>query len=246
MRRARGVALAAALAVGTVAVVPQAVPADEGHHHETGCAEDHPEVVALRNEVREVLTSSYRNLASVLAAGFVPYFDAVVPYGNTTPYPNDTETGIPYFERGYPDPQTWVKHYIQPWWMDDGDNLNPLRPEALLLDEWDRPIGVMFIADLETEGDPLYVNDDGTPCHPWHKHVDDAALYAFWGYRYFFRGNPERPSETPPMMHVWLNNRAGTFAHEYPEADEREGFPPPTPWSCTPAMEEGPAAPVCG
>lgn len=247
MRKCSRVAIAIAALLALLASLPTAAPADEGHDHETGCDEDHPVVVDLRNRVREVLSSSYTNLASVLAAGYIPYFDAVVPYGNTTPYPGGTRTGLPYFDRGYPDPQTWVKHYIQPWWMDDGDNLNPLRPESLLLDEWDRPIGVMFIADLDTEGDALYVNDDGTPCHPWHAHVDEAAVYAFWGYRYFFKGNAERPTETPPMMHVWaVENSAGTFAHEYPSPDERQGPPPPTPWQCTPTMEEGPAAPICG
>ena len=238
--------MAVAVVLGALASLPTAAPADEAPHHEMGCAEDYPRVVELRNQVREVLSSTYRNLPQVLAAGYIPYFDAVVPYGNTTPYPNGTETGIPYLERGYPDPQTWVKHYVQPWWMDDGDNMNPLRPESLLLDEWDRPIGMMFIADIDTEGEALYVNEDGTPCHPWHEHVDDAALYAFWGYRYFFKGNAEQPSETPPMMHVWVSNSAGTFAHEYPKVEEREGPPPPLPWSCTPTMEEGPAGPICG
>lgn len=232
------------LALLSVAL-PWSAQADEGHQHEIGCAEDHPVVVDLRSRVDEVLSSAYRNLGQVLAAGYIPYFDAVVPYGNTTPYPIGVETGLPYFNSGYPDPQTWVKHYIQPWWMDDGDNLNPLKPESILLDEWDRPIGVMFIADLETAGDNLYVNADGTPCHPWHKHVDDAALYAFWGYRFFFKGNGERPSETPPMMHVWVDNSLGTFAHEYPPASDRKGPPPPGPYQCTPSMREGPLGAVC-
>lgn len=241
MRRLLVIGLVAALLSTSASAI-----ADEGDHdHESGCAEDHPVVVDLRARVSEVLSSVYTNLASVLAAGYVPYFDAVVPYGNTTPWPGGVETGLPYFNEGAPDPRTWVKHYVQPWWMDDGDNLNPLKPESLLLDEWDRPIGVMFIADLDTPGDALYVNDDGTVCHPWHAHVDDAALYAFWGYRYFFKGNSERPTETPPMMHVWVSNSHGTFAHEYPEASERQGPPPPTPWSCTPTMEAGPAGAIC-
>lgn len=242
--RTRSRLLIAALAAVLVWVSAPAV-AEPGHDHEAGCAEDNAVVVELRSDVAAVLSSAYSNLASVLAAGFIPYFDAVVPYGNTTPWPAGIETGLPYFDKGGPDPQTWVKHYIQPDWMNDGDNLNPLKPESILLDEWDRPIGVMFIADLDTPGDNLYVNPDGTACHPWHAHVDDAAIYAFWAYRYFYEGNPERPTETPPMMHVWVDNSLGTFAHEYPPADERQGPPPPTPYSCTPSMEQGPAGAIC-
>lgn len=238
-------ALLVAVAFATLASIPSVATADGGHDHQVGCDENHPVVVDLRARVAEVLSGPYRNLASILAAGYVPYFDAVVPYGNTTPWPAGVETGLPYLNEGGPDPRTWVKHYIQPWWMDDGDNLNPLRPESILLDEWDRPIGVMFIADLDTEGDSLYVNEDQTRCHPWHKHVDEAAVYAFWGYRYFFKGDPEQPQETPPMMHVWTRNAGGTFAHEYPSAEEREGPPPPGPYSCTPSMEQGPLAPIC-
>ena len=246
MKRLAVLALVLTLSsVGTNAI------ADQGHDHSSGCREDHPAVVDLRRRVKRVLSGPYSNLASVLAAGYVPYFDAVVPYGNPKPWPGGAETGIPYLNEGHPDPQTWVKHYIQPDWMDDGDNLNPLKPESLLLDEWDRPIGVMFIADLDTEGAALYledVNGDGVAevCRPWHAHVDEAALYAFWGYRYLYKGNPERPKETPPMMHVWVSNRAGTFAHEYPEAGERHGPPPPTPRACTPSMREGPAGGICG
>lgn len=236
--------------VGALLTVSVTAVADEGHDHSSGCDEMHPVVVDLRTRVAEALDSAYSNLASVLAAGFVPYFDAVVPYGNPTPWPGGVTTPVPYLEGGRPDPETWVKHYIQPDWMNDGDNVNPMRPEALLLDEWDRPIGMMFIADLETEGDDLYVtvNEDGTEtrCHPWHEHVDDGAVYAFWAYRYFYTGNPEQPSETPPMMHVWVNNRAGTFAHEYPEAYGRQGPPPPTPRECTPSMREGPVGAICG
>jgi hypothetical protein len=248
--RTRGrLLLVMGLAVALGAGLPAAARADGGHDHASGCDENHEKVVELRNKVREVLSGPYKNLASVLAAGYIPYFDAVVPYGNPKPYPGNIDTGLPYVGSHHPDPQTWVKHYVQPWWMDDGDNLNPLRPESILLDEWDRPIGVMFITDLDTAGDPVYVEEaeDGTEtvCAPWHKHVDDAAVYAFWGYRYFFKGNSERPSETPPMMHVWADNPKGTFAHEYPDAKDRKGPPPPTPWECTPPMREGPAGAIC-
>lgn len=240
MRRA----LAAALIATLAAVTPNAV-AEGDHDHEAGCDENHQVVVDLRSRVADALSGPYRNLASILSAGFVPYFDAVVPYGNPKPWPGDIQTGLPYFNEGHPDPDTWVKHYIQPDWMNDGVNLDPMVPEALLLDAWDHPIGVMFIADLETEGDILYAEDEDV-CHPWHQHVDDAAVYMFWAYRYMYTGNPDQPSDTPPMMHVWVNNSLGTFAHEYPPADERQGPPPNTPRKCTPQMETDPVwAPIC-
>jgi hypothetical protein len=199
--------------------------AHDGHgEHAAGCDENHPAVLELKARVKRALERSYPNVLALLARGYFPYYDAVIPY---------------------PTPQTRVQHWLHPWYFNDGDNLDPDAPEGILLDEWFRPIGVMFISDIGVAGPPVYV-EDGVACRPWHPHDDDAArsFYAF--YRVFWQGRTDVPDQTPEMMHVWLNNPYGTFsAHEYPPPEAREGFPPPTPWRCTPGMRSSPVGGIC-
>lgn len=173
------------------------------------CADDHPETKRLREDCRDVLDRKYPNVGALVADGYIPYFDKVIPG--------------PEFE-GY-------SHWLNPEYIDNGAMLDPERPESVLVDNntW-CPIGVMFIADAGAEGDPVYVEcdepdaydhdgghhghdhdesghdeghhghnnsdhehensdheheggDDCVTCAPWHGHTDLPARFAWWYYR---------------------------------------------------------------
>jgi len=161
----------------------------------------------------------------VIARGYFPYYDAFIPV---------------------PEPATRVSHWLNPWFFNDGDVLDPKRPEGILLDEWYRPIGFMFISDIGKPGPAVYVAEDGTVCRPWHPHDDEAARSFYAYYRVLWQGRFDVPEQTPEMMHVWVKNRHGTFsAHDYPPPEDREGFPPPLPWHCTPSIKNSPVGTVC-
>lgn len=194
-----------------------------GHHaHNVGCAEDHPGTLALVEASRR--NAARMNVGTMIAEGYIPYFDAMVP-GNAA-----TEG---------------VGHWLNPKYIDDGNMLDPAEPESLLTDEFHRPIGLMFIQDAGVQPPPVYVNDDGSVCSPWHPHTDMPARFSWWFYRQVYdgavynEGDAMIPEETPSMMHLWIvDNPAGTYAaHDYPPASSREGFPPrlPVPGGSLPA-----------
>jgi len=186
------------------------------HHAHTGCADDHPATKAFVERVRFALDELYTDVGTLVARGYIPYFDALIPGG----YPVGGGDGI--------------SHWIRPQYIEDGVNLDPLRPETVLLDDWWRPIGMMFIGDPNKETPPVYVNADGTPCSPWHPHTDYPARFGWWWYRMVYddaasEGDMGLPEKTPVMMHVWgIDNPHGVYsAHKYPPRESREGPPPP-------------------
>jgi hypothetical protein len=188
---------------------------DGGHHdHYAGCADTHPVTIALRSEVQRALDSVYKDVVALVALGFHPYFDSLVP-------------------GGYPPGGEGISHWLNPNHIDNGNVLDPWKPEAILLDEWNNPIGMMFINDVGVAPKPVYVNDDGTACSPWHPHTDMPARVAWYYYRAIYdrEMGGDIPEQTPEMMHVWaIDNPAGVYAaHDLPPSENRQGPPGPLP-----------------
>lgn len=185
-----------------------------GAHHATGCADDHPATTRLVREVRGELATTYKDIATLIALGYHPYFDSLVP-------------------GGYPPGGEGISHWINPNYIDDGVVLDPQRPETILLDDWNWPIGMMFINDPGVPPKPVYANDDGTTCSPWHPHTDYPARFGWYYYRAMYDRELEGevPAQTPEMMHVWAApNPAGVYAaHDYPPREVRQGAPGPMP-----------------
>jgi hypothetical protein len=192
-------------------------PAEATNHNRDvyGCDPENPVVQDLQHRVQEALDVVYPNLAVLASQGYFPYYDAAIPL------------------------VTGYSHWLNPWYFDKGIGVDPLRPQSVLVDEWGRPFGMMFIGDIDVEGEALYLNDDGTECRPWHDHADAAARSYFWYYRILWQGNTTPPERTPEMMHVWYGNSRGVFAHDPPPAEEKKGpGVPPLPWKCTDYMRE--------
>lgn len=213
---ALGASLALAAASFGVSVQADEGPDHGNHDPYAGCDDEHPATIDIRSRVTFALETIYKDVVALTALGFHPYFDGAVP-------------------GGYPPGGEGVAHWIGPHFIDDGVMLDPLRPEAILLDEWNRPIGMMFIENSWESGPAVYVNDDGTPCYPWHPHTDYPARSGWMWYRAMYDGSwqdgtMELPDQTPSMMHVWADNPFGTYsAHEYPPSEMREGPPGPLP-----------------
>lgn len=187
---------------------------DGDHHHATACSDDHPETRQLVTQVQGELATVYKDIAALVALGYHPYFDSLVP-------------------GGWPPGGEGISHWINPNYIDDGVVLDPQRPETILLDDWNWPIGVMFINDPGVPPVPVYVNDDGTACSPWHPHTDAPARFGWYYYRAMYDRSLEGevPEQTPEMMHVWaVPNPAGAYAaHDYPPREVRSGPPGPIP-----------------
>lgn len=184
------------------------------HHHATGCADDHPATLSIVRAVQGELATTYKDIAALVALGYHPYFDSLIP-------------------GGYPPGGEGISHWINPNYIDDGVILDPHRPETILLDNWNWPIGMMFINDPGVPPVPVYVNPDGTACSPWHPHTDAPARFGWYYYRAMYDRELEGevPAQTPEMMHVWaISNPAGVYAaHDYPPSEERAGAPGPAP-----------------
>lgn len=155
-------------------------------------------------ESREALTSTYNDVGTLLARGYIPYFDVVTPG----------------FDGG-------VSHWLNPEYIADSQlEPNPQRPDALVLDNNTfRPLGPMYIATKE--GDVVwddeeeeimeareawgYESDCGR-CDPFHPHNGMAGRFAWWYYRQvheadYASGDPDDvmlPCYTAPMMHSWI------------------------------------------
>ncbi len=174
-----------------------------------GCADDHPETVALQAAVSEVLTDRYPTVGDIVDDGFLPYFDTL-----------DRES------------DGW-SHWLNPDYIGDATLLDPERPESILVDNesW-RPIGVMFIATRD--GEPIeppsvYGEDepDAERCSPWHYHVGLPGRKAWWYYEnvHIGAGRPsmQLPCRTPCMMHVWtVEHPDGVYAHGGPPPEYRD------------------------
>lgn len=196
--RGRRWLVVAALAVLMLSGLMTAAVADEGHEHHdpyANCDDAHPETLAIRSRVQYALEHVYTDVAVMAAAGYHPYFDVLVPGG--------------------------VSHWIKPQFIDDGIVLDPLRPESIIVDQWRRPVGIMFIENSWEPGPPVYVNEgSGLACSPWHPHTDMPARVGWKWYRSMYTGDTSTaiPAQTPAMMHVWaVDNPHGVYAaHDYP------------------------------
>ncbi|NHN46631.1 hypothetical protein G9464_03345 [Halostella sp. JP-L12] len=206
---------------------PDATKAPSMRHCEAaeteGCADDHPETAAIREDVDDALTNDYPDVGTLIDEGFVPYFDLA----------RDGDEG------GY-------SHWLNPEFIGDDSVLDPERPESVLVDnKWWRPIGVMFVG---TEGgDPLdsppavYETEDGRACAPWHYHAGRPGRFAWWYYEQFHEAkfgewSLQLPCRTPCMLHVWTYpNPEGVYAHGPPPRGNRGGPPAEDPGFDTPA-----------
>ncbi len=255
--RRRFVHAATGTALGISLVGTGAADSDESHDHETdgqpddrrcpkatlepsmvdcagatmeGCADDHPETVALQEAVTETLETRYPGIGALLEDDFVPYFDTI---GGETGY----------------------SHWLSPEYIGDDQLLDPERPESVLVDNetW-RPIGVMFIATVtgeavrppavydegvdddserdtenDSEDDERDGEDDEARCSPWHAHAGLPGRFAWWYYQKVYEGNPQLrlPCRTPCMMHVWaIDHPDGVYAHGAPPTDDRDPAEP--------------------
>lgn len=183
---------------------------------------------------RDSLTQIYNEPGTLIARGYIPYFDVVTPGA----------TG-------------GVSHWLNPGYI--GDNHyepNPLRPDSVLLDnEWWKPIGPMYIATDEgevhwrSEEDEImevrdawgYENECGE-CFPYHPHDGVAGRFAWWYYRQVHEqdaadGDVLLPCYTAPMMHAWIYpTPAGPHSATSgaPPQKYRPGGPPNQPGYPTP------------
>lgn len=179
--------------------------------HKFACDENNPNVQAIIQGVRDTLTNSFPDISTMLARGYLPYFDA------------------PLF--GLSGRQG---HWINSAYMEDGHIMDPKRPESILVDRWNRPIGVMFIEDQpETPGPSIYENEDGTPCNAWHYHSEITADSYWYLYKYLYsndiqEGDIEPEDRSPDLMHVWrYGDYQYQWTHAAPPADQLPGDPTP-------------------
>jgi hypothetical protein len=150
---------------------------------------------------RASLTQVYNEPGTLIAKGYIPYFDVV----------NPGATG-------------GVSHWLNPGYIDDNHySPNPLRPDSIILDnQWWKPIGPMYIATEEgevhwksEEDEIMQVRDawgyetDCGECFPYHPHDGVAGRFAWWYYRQVHEqdaagGDVMLPCYTAPMMHAWI------------------------------------------
>lgn len=205
-----------------------------------GCTDWPQETIDLIKASREALTSpTYNNPGSLIALGYIPYFDVVVPgpgFGG-------------------------VSHWLNPRYIgDEHYEPHPWRPDAIILDnQWWKPLGPMYIAT--EDGDPHWADreegvmeirdawgyeSDCGECFPYHPHDGLPGRFAWWYYRQvhesdYTSGDPEDltlPCYTAPMMHSWIyptpNGPHGATAGA-PPREYRPGGPPNRPGYPTPA-----------
>lgn len=180
----------------------------------------------LIKDSREALTTVYDNVGTLIAEGYVPYFDVLVPGGASR---------VSDF--------TGVSHWFNPDYLNNTDPApDPLRPESIMLENkyWS-PIGPMFIGtnegDIQYGVDDLWgyestADEDGSravwhlgyegdrtlkrppcgECYPMHAHDGMPARIMWWLYRQAFEqdftsGELEDVTLhcfSPPMMHAWI------------------------------------------
>lgn len=173
-----------------------------------GCADAHPETVAIRTAVEETLASRYPTVGALVDDGYLPYFDT--------------------FDGG---DDGW-SHWLNPEYIGDDTVLEPERPGAVLVDNetW-RPLGVMFVATRDgepIEPPPVYGKgkSDDERCSPWHYHAGLPGRKAWWYYRTAYADDPpslQLPCHTPCVMHVWtVEHPGGVYAHDAPPSEYRD------------------------
>ena len=189
--------------------------------HAYTCKEDRPEVQAMITGVRSSLSTIYPDITTMIARGYFPYADAPL-FGLSGRQGHWINPG--YIEDVYPEGHPKAG---QPRLMD------PEHPESILVDRWNRPIGVMFIADHpDKPGPDMYVDEEtGVPCNGWHYHTETTADAYWYAYKYLWSGDLLEgevmpPDRTPDLMHVW---RYGDFAdqwtHQAPPQEKMPGDP---------------------
>jgi len=185
--------------------------------HSYNCDENRPEVQKIVKGVKHSLAYIYPSISVMEARGYLPYADA------------------PLF--GLSGGQG---HWINPGYIQDGHMMDPDRPESILVDKWNRPIGVMFIEDNPgIAGPDMYVSEDGVPCNGWHYHGEALADGYWYAYKYLYSGDVERgdlqpPDRTPDLMHVWAYgasacDHAGNFKYQFQHAEPPTQYMPGDP-----------------
>jgi hypothetical protein len=179
--------------------------------HSYDCDENHPKVQEIINGVKDSLKTRYPNMTTMLARGYAPYVDA------------------PLF--GLSGGQG---HWLNPGFLEDGHIMDPRYPEGILVDRWNRPIGVMFITDHPNQPGPdMYVADDGTPCNAWHYHTETFADTYWYAYKYGWsdaikNGDIWPEDRSPDLMHVWAyGDYKHQWQHRTPPREQLPGDPTP-------------------
>jgi len=202
--------------------------------HQYFCDENRPEVQSVVKGVKHSLSVIYPDITTMEARGYFPYADA------------------PMF--GLSGRQG---HWINPGYIGDGHVMDPDRPESILVDKWNRPIGVMFIADdPDVPGPDMYVADNGVPCNGWHYHGEALADAYWYAYKYGYSGDVQNgdlqpPDRTPDLMHVWAFGASAcdgpdNFKYQFQHAVPPAQFMPGDPSSATEAraIVGGPRGPI--
>jgi hypothetical protein len=167
--------------------------------HDYICDENRPEVQEIVQGVKTALTTRYKNFASMSTWGYAPYADAPL-------------LGL----------SGGQGHWLNSGFVEDGHIMDPMRPEGILVDKWNRPIGVMFINDQPSDpndpstwGPDMYVDEEtGVPCNAWHYHTEILADSYWYAYKYAYSDDPKEgdlqpPNRTPDLMHVWAYGASG-------------------------------------
>lgn len=208
-------AASAQTGVGPVDTIVGSLSGGVQKPHDYVCDENNPAVRYVIDGVRDSLKTRFPDMATMAARGYAPYIDAPIAM------------------------QQGQGHWLNPNFLRDGHMMDPRYPEGILVDKWNRPIGVMFIADDPyIPGPDMYVAEDGTPCNAWHYHTETAADAYWYLYKYLWtkdiqNGDIEPPDRTPDLMHVWAY---GDYKYQW-----NHGTPPKSQLPGDPKPEEIPA-----
>jgi hypothetical protein len=227
-----------ATGIGPVDTVVGALSGGVQKPHDYICGENRPEVKEVITGVKRSLSTIYPNISTMAARGYAPYVDAPLfgLSGRQGHWLNPA-----YVEDVYPAGHPKAG---KPRLMD------PEHPESILVDRWNRPIGVMFIADDPYKPGPdLYVDEEtGVPCNAWHYHTELAADAYWYAYKYGWSGDIQEgkidpPDRTPDLMHVW---RYGDYKHQWNHnAPPQEQLPgDPKSYDDVKAIVGGPRTPL--
>lgn len=185
------------------------------------CDQNRPEVRDIIAGTRDAFDNIFPNITAMAARGYLPYVDAPLfgLSGRQGHWLNPNFIGDKY-PKGHPKEG-------QPRLMD------PKRPEGILVDRWNRPIGAMFIADDPyVPGPNLYMdNETNVACNAWHYHTETLADAYWYAYKYGYsgdiqEGDIEPPDRTPDLMHVWrYGEYKYQFNHKAPPQDQMPGDP---------------------
>lgn len=214
-------AIAAPTGVGPVDTVINSLSGGVQTPHPYICDERRAEVQFVIQGVRDSLSNSFPDITTMAARGYAPYVDAPLfgLSGRQGHWLNPGFVGDVY-------PAGHAKAG-QPRLMD------PQHPEGILVDRWNRPIGVMFIADdPHVPGPDMYIDSDsGESCNAWHYHTETLADAYWYAYKYGWSGDTQNgnvipPDRTPDLMHVWrYGDYQYQWQHNAPPQNQMPGDP---------------------